>query len=159
MFLREDEGGRECVDEAACASAGLEPFARDKNTRICILLAQCPENDGYFLVDGQKTTCVGASACAELGKYAYRASRECSAQEPAPEGNFDQNAQKRHVYACDGANPYLDANGERAQCVPAGRCVQSGLLLYEDDAGDGKQCLSAKKCSETGYALRIQCLT
>lgn len=159
MFLREDESGRECLDEAACASAGLEPFVRDRNTRICIPLAQCPENDGYFLRDGQKTTCVSASACSELEKYAYKASRECSAQEPNLEGNFDQDAKKRHVYECDSNNPYLDANGELAACIPAEECVQSARLLYEDDAGDRKQCLSAKNCSKTGFALRIQCLT
>lgn len=159
MLLHEDESGRECIDEAACAAMGLETFTNDSGTRLCIKPTECPDKGGYYLRIEQKTTCVNATACSELGKHAYFTTRECDAQEPSPDGNFEEEAKKGHVYKCNEDHPYLDTSGEQATCTSIEKCVADNKLEYVSDDEKQKLCVTRTKCLEIGYALRIQCLT
>ena len=135
MYLHEDETGRECIDEATCVAKGLIALVRDNGTKRCVSLAQCPDADGYVFATDQGTTCVNASTCSGFGRYAYTSIHECSAQEPDPDGNFDEEQKEKHIYKCSSEHTYFDTNEEKAKCVSVAECVADDKLEYTSDDG------------------------
>lgn len=133
MYLYEDETGKECIDEAACAAMGLLAFVNDNGLRRCIPVARCLDFGGYLLTTDQGTTCVNASSCFGLGRYAYASIHECSAQKPSSEGYFDEKQKAKYIYACSSEHPYFDANEENAKCSSITECVADGRLEYVSD--------------------------
>ena len=60
---------------------------------------------------------MNATTCFELGRYVYAITKECSAQKPDPEGNFDEEQKERHIYKCNSEHPLFDSNEENVKCV------------------------------------------
>ena len=95
--------GEECVDKCKYITMTLEE--RGNVYKMCTAENRCP---GYWYVDGDENICVTASVCKMLySGYAYEATKECSTQEPDPNGNFDPDEMKKNVYKCD-SNAYFD---------------------------------------------------
>ena len=84
--------------------------------------------------------------------YAYEATKECSTQEPDPNGNFDPDEIKKNVYKC-GSNAYFDPNTEKARCVTADQCSETPGYITFADGKFGKRCIATDECWELGKSV------
>ena len=147
------------MDDDGCRakSSGLIPFDyainpdEDKFVGFCIPIDQCLTNGSYFFGTGNKKTCVSVSVCSEKDPkgYAYEATKECSTQEPDPNGNFDPDEMKKNIYKC-GPNAYFDPNTEKARCVTADQCSETPGVVAFADGQFGKRCITMDECWALG---------
>ena len=90
--------------------------------------------------------------------YAYEATKECSTQEPDPNGNFDTDEMKKNIYKC-GPNAYFDTNTDKARCVTEDKCSETPGVVAFADGQFGKRCITTGECwalgKYTDAAIRV----
>ena len=100
---------------------------RYEASKQCLTKAECNAKNAF----AQDSQCVSAANCSS-GTFAYEATGNCEAHEPASDGGFDQKRLRDSVYAC-AAKVVLDVRGEAWGCTSRLTCLQSGGILAEEE--------------------------